>query len=42
VKGKATNQVIIDQTEQIKKLEGMTDGATDKMRHLEERMDKQG
>jgi hypothetical protein len=42
VAGKATNQVIIKQTEQIKNLETMTDSATDKMRGLGERMDKQG
>jgi hypothetical protein len=40
--GNATNIVIKDQTEQIKRLEGMTDSATDKMRNMGERMDKQG
>jgi hypothetical protein len=42
VAGKATNVVIKQQTEQIKGLETMTDSATDKMRNLGERMDKQG
>jgi methyl-accepting chemotaxis protein len=40
--GKATNQVIVEQTNQIKRLEGMTDSATEKMKNLGERMDKQG
>jgi methyl-accepting chemotaxis protein len=40
--GKATNAVIVDQTNQIKRLEGMTDSATEKMKNLGERMDKQG
>jgi len=42
VAGKATNNVIKQQTEQIKGLENMTDSATEKMRNLGERMDKQG
>jgi len=42
VQGKATNQVIIEQTDQIKRLEGMSDSATEKMKGLGERMDKQG
>jgi len=40
--GKATNVVIKEQTEQIKKLETMTDSATDKMKSIGDRMDKQG
>jgi len=40
--GKATNVVIKEQTEQIKKLETTTDDATDKMKSLGVRMDKQG
>jgi len=42
VAGKATNVVIKQQTEQIKHLETVTDSATEKMRGLGERMDKQG
>jgi len=42
VAGRATNQVIVEQTDQIKRLEGMTDSATEKMKNLGERMDKQG
>jgi len=40
--GIATNQVIKEQTQQIIKLEGMTDSSTQKMRNLGDRMDKQG
>jgi len=42
VAGKATNVVIKQQTEQIKNLENVTDSATDKMKSLGDRMDKQG
>jgi len=42
VAGKATNIVIKQQTEQIKNLENVTDSATDKMKSLGNRMDKQG
>jgi hypothetical protein len=42
VAGKATNVVIKQQTEQIKHLENMTDSATDQMKGLGKRMDKQG
>jgi len=41
-RGQAVNQVIIQQTERLQNLEGITESQVDKARNLEKRMDKQG